>query len=116
MFLHHTTAPSPSFRHASAEEGTRQLSGIRLMGGRGGDGCYAGGQRRQKIGTVVVYVKMRPGPVQNLDGMSGHAVQILESGQPCTSIWTKSEPNLELGKYLLDQFWQPPNVDNANRR
>ena len=34
---------------------------------------------------------------KNLD-MSGHAVQILESGQPCTSIWTKSGPS-------LDQIW-----------
>ena len=30
--------------------------------------------------------------------MSGHAFQILESGQPCTSIWTKSGPS-------LDQIW-----------
>ena len=46
----------------------------------------------------MVFVKMRSGPVQNLDGRSGPAVQILESGQPCTSIWTKSGPS-------LDQIW-----------
>ncbi len=42
------------------------------------------------------------GPVQNLDSrdmrlllMSGHAVQIFWSGQPCTSVWTRSGPNLD---------------------
>ncbi len=38
------------------------------------------------------------GPDQNLGSMSGHAVQIFWSGQPCTSVWTGSGPN-------LDQTW-----------
>jgi hypothetical protein len=38
------------------------------------------------------------GPVQNMDSMSGHAVQIFWSGQPCTSVWYGSGPN-------LDQIW-----------
>ncbi len=38
------------------------------------------------------------GPVQNLDSMSGHAVEIFWSGQPCTSVWTGSGPD-------LDQIW-----------
>jgi hypothetical protein len=28
-------------------------------------------------------------------------------------VWTKSGPNLELGKNRLDQFWQPPNSSSG---
>ncbi len=43
------------------------------------------------------------GPVQNLDNMSGHAIQIFWSGPRCTSIWTGSGPN-------LDQIWTKPGI------
>jgi hypothetical protein len=49
------------------------------------------------------------GPVQNLDSMSGHAVQIFWSGQPCTSVWTESGPD-------LDQIWTESGIGQKPSR
>ncbi len=44
------------------------------------------------------------GPVQNLDSMSGHSIQIFWSGPGCTSIWTGSGPT-------LDQIWTKSGIE-----